>query len=161
MKPQAFILQKVAAGDPRRIRDIARVVEALESLPYEKAYRIEPEEWKAERTEGVNAYYWSTVNKMIGQAWGFPAAEIHESMCGLHFGWVEKPCPPTPLNQKGLESVPRRTTTTDENGQRSVLKGMEFWEFIETCRQFGAERLGIYIPDPDPMYKINRERDAA
>ena len=161
MKPKAFILQKVPDSDPRRIRDIARVVEYLESLPYDKAYRIPPEEWKPERSEGVNAYYWSVVNKMIGEAWGFGPNPVHEWLCGEHFGWVDVPCPPTPANPKGVESKPRRTTTTDAEGNRSVLKGMEFWEFIETCRLFGAEKLGIYIPDPDPMYKINRERAAA
>jgi hypothetical protein len=60
-----------------------------------------------------------------------------------------------------VESVPVRTTTTDENGKRSVLKVMQFQEFIEFARRFAAKKMNLFIPDPNPNYRIERDREEA
>lgn len=31
----------------------------------------------------------------------------------------------------------------------------ELWDYIERCRYWAAEMLGIYIPDPDPEWRTN------
>ena len=43
---------------------------------------------------------------------------------------------------------PRRTTTTDENGKRSVLPTVEFMAVSDFVIQKAAEQ-GVYIPAPN------------
>lgn len=75
---------------------------------------------------------------------------MHEYLCGLHFGWKPKRKP-----GGKVEDVPIRTTTTDADGNRDVIDGKAFWDYVEFIQRFGAER-GVVIPDPDPNYKIKR-----
>lgn len=157
---ERFILQKVDKGDARRISDIARVVAALEELPYGQRWRVTVEEQKATRTIEANAYYWGVVVEALSKATGYESEEVHEFLCGARWGWRDKRVPKKPSNPHGVESVPLRTTTTDENGRRAVLSGSDFWEFIEFARRFAAERANVVVPDPDPDYRSKRE-DAA
>lgn len=154
-----FKLEKVYPGDVRRSRDIGRVVEWMESLPYDKAWKISGEEAKSERTQRANSYYWAVVVEAISQHTGYEGEEVHEFCCGIRWGWVDKKCPKTPRNPDGIESVPRRTTTTDEAGRRSVLKVIEFMDFVEFVRRFAAIKLGLNTPDPDPDWKLHQGDD--
>lgn len=156
----AFVLHPVRADPIERSRAIGRVVEALEELSHDKTWRVEVEQQKSRRSDDQNAYYWGVVVEMISQAAGYEAAEVHEFLCGTRWGWKDKRVPKTPRNPDGIESVPMRTTTT-KGGKRAVLPVMEFAEFIEFARRFAADKLSLYIPDPDPAYKIQRERSAA
>ena len=88
------------------------------------------------------------------QRWALDAADrddVHEYLCGLHFGWKPKRKP-----GGRTEDVPIRTTTVDADGNRDVIDGDEFWRYVEFVQRFGA-KLGIVIPDPDPNYKIKRK----
>lgn len=155
----SFLLKRVRDGDIARSHDIGRVVHALEALPEGKAWKVTVEEAKRERSDSQNNYYHGVVLERIYKAWGVDKEDAHEWICGARWGWKDKKVPRTPRNREGVESVPRRTTTTDENGRRSVLKTTEFEEFIEFARRFGAEKLNIFIPDPDPNYLMHRERE--
>ena len=153
----SLILKRVPPGAKQRCLDIERVVHALEELPEGKAWRIKIEDHKAERSHPQNNYYHGVVLEMIATAWGVETEEAHEWLCGTRWGWKDQKCPRTPRNPDGLESKPRRTTTTGYDGQRSVLNKVEFEEFVEFARRFGATKLGIFIPDPDPNYELHRE----
>lgn len=154
----SVILKRVPKGDIRRSHDIGRVVQELEALPEDKTWRVSVEEFKAERSEPQNNYYHGVVLERIYKAWGVDKEEAHEWLCGARWGWKDKKCPRTPRNPDGIESVPQRTTTTGYDGKRSVLKKMEFEEFVEFARRFAATKLNIFIPDPDPNYALHRER---
>lgn len=108
--------------------------------------------WKKTRSNEQNAYLFGVCYPPIAEATGYEVDGengIHAFMCGTHFGWVDKPCPKTPANPRGIASVPFRTTTTDEDGRRDVLKGPKFSEFIATVQRIAAQA-GVFIPDPEP-----------
>lgn len=157
----SIILKRVCEGDVRRSHDIGRVVHALEDLPHDKVWKVSIEEHKAERSNPQNNYYHGVVLEMIAAKWGVETEEAHEWLCGTRWGWNEKKVPKKPSNPNGIESVPKRTTTTGYDGKRSVLNKVQFEEFVEFARRFAATKLGIFIPDPDPYYAEHREEKAA
>ena len=101
--------------------------------------------WKATRSSEQNALLFGVVYPPIAEAMGYEVADIHEYMLGAHFGWVDRKVPKTPRNPEGIESRPFRTTTTDENGKRNVLKKDEFTRFIGTVERIAA-KAGVFIP---------------
>jgi hypothetical protein len=145
----SLLLKRVPTGDVNRSRDIERVVHALEDLPEDKSWRVSIEEAKSTRSIQANAYYWGVVVEMMSESTGYESEEIHEYLCGARWGWKDKRVPKTPRNPDGIESVPVRTTTMDENGKRSVLGIVQFMEFTEFARRFAAQKLNLFIPDPN------------
>jgi hypothetical protein len=157
-EPTKLWLPKVKLDAIERSRAIGRVVETLEELPHNQDWRVEVEEMKSQRRTVANAYYWGVVLPLISDATGFETEELHEYFLGSHFGWKDKPIPKTPRNPLGIESTPRRSTTKDEKGRRSVLGIAKFYDFVEFVRRFAAIKLSLNIPDPDPEYKAHREK---
>ena len=148
-----FVLQK---GPRARALQLAQT--ALAGLDGEQAWKITAEPVKNARSLSQNAYLWAVPYKLISEATGYESEEVHEYMLGRFFGWKDKKVPKTPRNPSGVESVPVRTTTTDEHGKRSVLSIDQFSEYVAFIQRFGAIKLGLVIPDPDPMHS---EREAA
>jgi hypothetical protein len=101
--------------------------------------------WKPTRSNEQNALLFGVIYPPIAEAMGYDVADIHEFMCGTHFGWVDVKVPKTPRNPEGVESRPFRTTTKDENGRRSVLKKDEFSKFIDTVERIAA-KAGVFVP---------------
>lgn len=132
----------------------------LASLDESIAWKVTAEPLKT-RSQSQNAYLWAVPYKLISEATGYEVEEVHEYMLGRFFGWKDKRVPKTPRNPEGVESVPVRTTTTDEHGKRSVLSPERFSDYVDFIQRFGAMKLGLVIPDPDPMFREQREREAA
>lgn len=107
---------------------------------------------RPERTPPQLRYLWGVPYKMLAEAFGFEPEEISEYLCGQHFGWKVKKLP-----GGRSQEVPMRTTTEDEDGNRDVIDGQAFWDYVEWIQRVGA-RQGIVIPDPDPNYKIARTK---
>lgn len=101
--------------------------------------------YKATRSNEQNNLLWGICYPPLVERTGYTAEEIHEYALGKHFGWVDRKVPKTPRNPAGVESVPRRTTTRDENGKRSVLNKADFAAFVETVERIAAEA-GVFIP---------------
>jgi hypothetical protein len=101
--------------------------------------------WKPTRSNEQNALLFGVVYPPIAEAMGYDVADIHEFMCGTHFGWVDRKVPKTPRNPEGVESRPFRTTTRDENGKRNVLKKDQFSKFIDTVERMAA-KAGVFVP---------------
>jgi len=101
--------------------------------------------WKPTRSNEQNALLFGVVYPPIAEAMGYDVADIHEFMCGTHFGWVDVKVPKTPRNPEGIESRPFRTTTRDENGKRNVLKKDQFSKFIDTVERMAA-KAGVFVP---------------
>lgn len=131
---------------------IPRVAAFLAALPNKKAWRICIKQEADDRTTQQNRYLNGVPYKLLGEHFGYERDEISEQMCGLYFGWREKKVPRKPHNPAGIDDVPMRTTTTDENGERDVLNTRDFWTYVEFLQRFGA-KYGVFIPDPDPSQK--------
>jgi len=118
------------------------------------------DEWKEARSDPANAYLFGVCYPLIAQAKGYDVDEVHEWMCGQFFGWKDKPCPKTPTNPEGVESVPMRTTTRNEDGKRDVMAVEPFGRFIEMVQRVGAQA-GVFIPDPEPSVMRRSKRQAS
>lgn len=149
-----FVLPR---GERKRAMELA--LRILAALPLERAWKIRCQVLRNERSEAQNAYLWGVPYKMLSERTGFEKDDLHEWFCGAVFGWKDKKVPKTPRNPEGVESVPVRTTTRDENGHRDVITWMQFDDFVGYIQRFAASKFGLLIPDPDPNYKINRERN--
>ena len=55
---------------------------------------------------------------------------------------------------------PRRTTTTNENGERDVISKKLFAEYYDFIQIVAAEKLGCHVPDPDPNWRAKLESAA-
>jgi len=138
----------IIPGGKGRTAAIQQIMDSLLKLDPATFWKVEVSERKRDRTDAQNAYLWAVPNKMIADFTGFEVTEVHEFLLGSHFGWKDRRVPKTPRNPKGLESVPRRTTTRDENGKRSKLSTKEFGEYVEFIQRFAAQKLNLVIPDP-------------
>jgi hypothetical protein len=136
---------------------IARIASCLAGLSTKKAFRITVKQEADDRTVQQCRYLNGVPYKLLSEYTGYERDDISDYMCGRYWGWRQKRVPRTPSNPRGIEDVPVRTTTTDEEGHRDVLSTRDFWEYVEFCQRFGAEH-GVYIPDPDPSYKLTREQ---
>lgn len=127
---------------------IARVVEVLRLFQLGKPVNVKLTIARPERTPPQLRYLWGVVIPMLSEIGGYEREDVHEYLCGAYFGWKEKRLP-----GGRTEQVPIRTTTTDADGNRDVIDGEEFWQYVAFCQRVGA-RQGVVIPDPDPNYKI-------
>lgn len=114
------------------------------------AWKVTIEPVKSTRTLSQNAYLWGVLYPPIVELTGYETEELHEYCLGSFYGWIEKKVPRKPSAPTGFESVPRRTTTTDETGKRAVLSTREFADYVDFVQRFAAEKLGLVLPDPDP-----------
>ena len=89
--------------------------------------------YKPPRSLGLNALHWASVINPLAEFIGDSPEETHRDLCGAFFGWVD-----TKMGGK----KPRRTTTTNDQGERSVLNWEEMSNFVEFCRAKAAE-LGV------------------
>ena len=113
------------------------------------AWRVTVEPVKETRTLSQNAYLWGVCYPLMSERSGYEVAELHEYLLGEFYGWVEKRVPKKPSNPKGTESVPRRTTTKNEAGERAVLSTKEFADFVDFVQRIAAEKMMLVIPSPD------------
>lgn len=150
-----FVLPKGA-----RKRALVLAADVLASLDELVAWKVTIEPARMTRSHSQNAYLWAVPYKLLSEHTGYEAEELHEYFCGQVFGWKDKKVPRTPRNPTGIESVPVRTTTTDEQGKRCVLTVTAFSDFVAYIQRFAAQKCGVLIPDPDPNYQLHRERAA-
>lgn len=153
---QSFRLAKLVD----RAVQIARIARFLADLSPAKAWKIEVTEARSERSIAQCRYLNGVAYKILGDAIGYERDEVSEFLCGTYWGWKDKRVPKKPSCPEGIESVPIRTTTTDENGKRAVLSKLEFADYVAFVQRFAAKR-NVYIPDPDPDYMDHREQEAA
>lgn len=101
----------------------------------------------ATRSLAQSAYYWSVVVKLLSEHTGYDPDEIHDVL--------------------KAKFLPKALALTDGNGEikdelviggtTTRLNKIEFGEFMERVRQWAAEDLQVFIPDPDPNWKEARD----
>ena len=128
------------ATETERTRWLAFVQQ--QKLPLE----VSCKPWKRSRSNEQNALLFGVYYPPIAEHMGYAVEDVHEFMCGTHFGWVDKKVPKTPRNPEGIVSVPFRTTTRDHDGKRDVLKVEEFNKFLGTVERIAAQA-GVFIPE--------------
>lgn len=103
--------------------------------------------WKPARRITANAYLWAYVYEPLIEATGSVAEpeEWHEFFCIKKFGGVPY------IKPDGEEGVkPRRTTTKNELGERDVLKGDVFNDFLVFVESECAKK-GVFIERKNPV----------
>lgn len=124
---------------------LERIGKYLAVLPADKEYTVVVEPYKRTRSDSQNNALWGVAYKTIRDETGNDMDDLHDYFCGEFFGWVEK----TVMGQ--TKRSPRRTTTRDEEGKRSVMTTLEFSQFYEFVQQKAAEVAGVYVPDPNEV----------
>ena len=148
MKEQTFILR---ANSPR---DLTRVVAVLSAAPKDKDIKVTVGEAKKDRSADQNSALHGVAYKALSEFTGYTAPELHDCFLRAYFGEVE-------VDVMGRRFTrPRRTTTTDETGNRKLLSTVEFNAFYSFIQQKGSE-IGCWVPDPDPMWRVMKEERAA
>jgi hypothetical protein len=109
------------------------------------AVTIEVKVKKRVRSDVQNAYYWGVVVAMISERLRELGHDVdrdltHEFLKG-RFLYSELTDP----NTGEVMRIPRKT---------SELATEEFIEYMEHIKQFAAETLDIYIPDPNEQLEI-------
>jgi hypothetical protein len=143
MSAQSYTLEK---GSKHRAAIKANLHAFIDRLPETKSWRVEVKESHKERTLDQNAAVFGVAYKVIMDAVGLRGdaerKELHRDYCGDFFGWVDA----------GLgRRKPRRTTTTNERGERDVIDTVTMAAMYAFIQQQAAE-YGIDVPDPDPMH---------
>jgi len=102
---------------------------------------------RAIRSPQANRYWWGVVVHLFSEHTGFTPEEIHE--------WAK------------AKFIPKRLALLNGNGDvedEYVIGGStrkmtttEFYDFVDTVRTFGNERLGLNIPPPDPAWRVRQD----
>lgn len=151
-----WVLPKLVAREGK----VAGIAKFILSLSPGKAWRITVEECRSTRSVQQCRYLNGVAYKLLGDATGYERDEISEYLCGAYWGWRDKRVPKKPSCPSGVESVPVRTTTTNEAGKRDVLTWDQFSDYVAFVQRFAASR-GVFIPDPDPDYTEHEQEKAA
>lgn len=140
---QSYVLRK---GHPGRQTVKANLHAFIDRLPDGKSWHIEIKEARNERTLDQNAAMFGVAYETIMEATGLQGdaekKQLHRDFCGDFFGWVDGP-----LGQQR----PRRTTTTNERGDREVIDTRTMADFYDFIQRRAAE-FGIDVPAPDPLW---------
>jgi hypothetical protein len=148
MKEQKFILRSNSE------RDLTRVVAVLSAAPKDKDLQVTIGPAKKDRSADQNSSLYGVAYKALSEFTGYTAPELHDCFLRAYFGEVEVEV----MNRRFTK--PRRTTTTDEAGERKLLSTVEFNAFYKFIQQKGAE-IGCWVPDPDPLWHQVKEERAS
>src|SRR5688572_10820531 len=114
----------------RRDGQIAKIGRFLALLKQDKAWRITVEEAKSTRSIQQCRFLNGVLYKALIDKTGYERDDISDYCCSLYWGEREKRVPRSTNYPKGIKMVPCRTTTTDENGKRDVLKWDAFSDYV-------------------------------
>lgn len=104
------------------------------------------------RSIKANAYYWSVIVAAAAKESGQTESDIHSFWCEQFL----------PDEKKRLLFFNRLTGTrlqvNVDSRRTSKLSGTPFYDFVENCRLWLQEYLGVTTPDPDPEYWRKRAK---
>lgn len=140
---------------------ISGIAKFLSSLTASKNWEVVVRERRGTRSDRQNRWLNGCIYKRLMDATGYERDDVSAYCCGLMWGWKDKRVPKTPRNPTGIESVPCRTTTTNEMGIREVLTWDAFSDYVAFLQRHFAQEHGIYLPDPDPNWKFSDQQEAA
>lgn len=145
-------MKVVTLPPTNRSRDIELLSILAESIYPGQPVNVRFTVARPERTVPQVAYLQGVCYEMLSEATGYEKDEIEEYLLGSYFGWKGKKLPGGRSSE-----VPIRRTTTDEEGNRDVLEGRKFWDYVSWIQRVAA-RKGLIIPDPCKSYKLERTK---
>ena len=110
---------------------------------------IEISRFRATRSQKQNAYYHGVVLQWLMDYTGIGADVLHDLMKVKFLSRTE-----VVLNRDG-EIVDRLIIGTSTR----PLQTHEFAAYVDAIRQWAAEKLELYIPDPDPLWRLSGPDD--
>jgi len=128
----------------------ANLIAFIEALPADKAWSIEVEPLRKERTLKQNKALFGVAYAELMEQTGNEKVDLHEFFCMEFFGRTEK------VIFGHVKTVPVRTTTTDENGKHDVVPTEVFAQFYDFIQRKSAEN-GFHVSDPDPMWRMAKD----
>lgn len=144
MKEQRIIFP--VESTERRAERARRVADFLARLDGAKPWELLLKQWTKPRTGRQNNAMWGPIYGPFSAYTGYTEPELHDLMCRAYFGEVED-------EALGMRRIrPRRTTTTNERGERDLLSREAMSDFFAFVMQKAAE-VGCYIEDPNPMLR--------
>lgn len=143
MTPQTFIFNA-----DNRDSIIARLGKFLSAWPKDRPCEVTVKRFVRSRSNRQNAALWGVAYKVLSEATGYRPEEMHTYWCGEFFGWEEY----TMFGQRRRK--PRRTTTTNEQGERDVVSTEVFCDFYAFIQQRAAETVQVNVPDPDSEWYL-------
>jgi hypothetical protein len=124
----------------------------IDQLPRTKAWEWTWRPFQKKRSDKQRKALFGAAYKPIMEFMGLRGEddkeELHRFFCGEFWGWAKD----GPFSSRR----PARTTTKNERGERDEIDTKTALEFYAFIQQKAAEQ-GIYVPDPDPLY---REQEA-
>ena len=141
---------RVPKGEPWPVH-ISKIVHEIERQAAKHKVKVIVQMDRADRSEEQNAALHGVAYKALSEHTGYRKEELHEIFLRMFFGEFE-------IEVMGkIYTRPRRTTTTNENGERDVISKKLFAEYYEFIQIVAAEKLGCHVPDPDPNWRVNTE----
>lgn len=133
----------------RTASDVSRYSAVLLALVASGPVEAEHKPWKARRSDKQNRALFGHAYKVIAAETGLSGRreleDLHDDFCCRFFGERIVKVMGRPRR------YPVRTTTTNEQGKRDVIKGDEFSRFYNDVERIAGE-CGIFIPTPDPEW---------
>jgi hypothetical protein len=148
VKEQTFILR-------RGKRTFTSLMAFLSTLDVTKDFQVTIGLVKKERSDLQNRALWGCAYKTLRDATGNDPEDLHTYFCGEYFGWVEYDV------MGATRKRPLRSTTKDADGKRDVISTLHLQDFYAFIQQRSAETVGVYVPDPDPMWWSHAQGQAA
>lgn len=136
------------------VRNFARLLGLLSAISATEEFQVTIGPIKKERSDLQNRALWGCAYRTLREATGNDPDDLHTYFCGEYFGWTEYEV----MGQK--RKRPARTTTKDQSGKRDVITTLQLSDFYAFIQQRSAETVGVYVPDPDPMWWSHEQQAA-
>jgi hypothetical protein len=137
--------------ESERAEMVSRLTRELLTTHPGKRVEVRIQKYVKRRTLEQSSALFGLAYKIMSEETGMRPNDLHTHFCGEYFGWLE-----VEIMGKTFRR-PVRTTTTDEDGNRDIASTVVFSGLFEFVQQQAAE-LGIFIPDPDPNWRVNRAK---
>lgn len=130
----------------QRSQRAQRIAGFLSRLETGKPWEVIVRPWKKSRSDRQNNALFGVAYKTLSEFTGSLDHELHDHFLRAFFGEVE-------YETLGVKRTkPRRTTTTNEAGERDPLNTEDFARFYAFVQQTAAG-IGCWIDDPNPMLR--------
>ena len=149
-------LAHVYAGKDQASRESAakRLAVMIANFLPGKKLKITVESDHAKRSDLQNRALWGCAYRALEEQSGNEPEDLHDYFCGEFFGWEKYEV------LGAWRKRPKRTTTTNEHGERDVINTLLMAQFYEFIQRRSAE-VGFDVPDPDPLWFEKDQRRAA
>lgn len=135
-----FVTSGIVEGGKLKLRNQKAFHAAMDTF-VDGEVRVTIERARATRSEQQNRWYWGCILKHLSEHTGYTAEELHE-YCKQRF------------NSKKVAFCDDNGVIKDEETiglSTTRLNKITFGEYCEAIRQWAAEDLHVYIPDPNEV----------